>query len=35
MGVVPGHGELQSELRQGHALLEQAAHLASHTQRHH
>jgi hypothetical protein len=31
MGVAPGHGELQSELAQGRALLKQAAQLAAHT----
>ena len=31
MGITPGHGELQSELSQGKALLKQAAQLASHT----
>jgi hypothetical protein len=30
-GIAPGHGELQSELSQGRALLKQAAQLASHT----
>jgi hypothetical protein len=30
-GIAPGHGELQSELAQGRALLKQAAQLATHT----
>jgi hypothetical protein len=30
-GTAPGHGELQSELSQGRALLKQAAQLAAHT----
>ena len=30
MGIAPGHGELQSELSQGKALLKQAAQLAAH-----
>ena len=30
-GIAPGHGELQSELAQGRALLKQAASLAAHT----
>ena len=31
MGIAPGHGELQSELAQGKALLKQAAQLRAHT----
>jgi hypothetical protein len=30
-GIVPGHGEMQSELAQARALLKQAANLAAHT----
>ncbi|HEX5089589.1 MAG TPA: hypothetical protein VFV89_17410 [Nocardioides sp.] len=31
MGIVPGHGEMQSEMAQARALLKQAAQLAAHT----